>query len=192
MPTRPRQRAFTLVELIVVIVILGVLFLLTVPRLTSTEARRAENEVRSVALLLSAIAQRDALGSQRLSLAYDAADRRLSASVFRSTGDAINPDGRWSSDPLLPPVVFEAARLETALFDGARADSRGWTIELFPGVGRPTIQLVFAAGEAQRPSRWLVDLLPYSTMAAVATPSGGLSRPTAVDLDAQGMRLSPW
>ena len=75
-------RGFTIVEVIVVMIILGVLGALVVPRLVGVSARQGEVEAQGVRSLLSAFAQRDAISRQSVALAFDAAKGELSVQTL--------------------------------------------------------------------------------------------------------------
>ncbi|MFM9959474.1 MAG: prepilin-type N-terminal cleavage/methylation domain-containing protein [Phycisphaerales bacterium] len=213
------DRAFTLVELIVVIVLLGVVAGLAAPRLLSTGARRAEANMREVADLLGVAARRDASSGGQASdtqrLVFDAEKRTFALQVRRARTNArgeTEDAGVWRPDPLASPVNLEQVRLTRTVVDGVAADDRGWTLDFVPGQLRPTVELVVEAGAASASSsrrtgasdarRWNLLLLPYASGAEIAelgatsatTRAGaaGSAQLRSVDLDAQGVGDRPW
>lgn len=209
-------RGFTLIELIVVIVLLGVVAGLFAPRLMSTSSRRAESNMREIADLLGVAARRDASGgglsaeSQRL--AYDGEKKTLALRVRRARLNArgeTEDSGVWRNDPLAPVVNLEYVKVSRAVIDGVAADDRAWTLDFVPGQVRPTVELVVESvsgggssgrGSRSRASagpRWNVLLLAYLTSAEVAAlgatqtaAGGGALR--SVDLDAAGLGDRAW
>ncbi|PKP96301.1 MAG: hypothetical protein CVT74_17435, partial [Alphaproteobacteria bacterium HGW-Alphaproteobacteria-13] len=79
-----RQSGFTLVEMIVVIVLIGVIVSVIAPRFAGAARRRADDTARAAALLLSAAAYRDTVGSERLALEFDGSRRTLELLVPRA------------------------------------------------------------------------------------------------------------
>lgn len=211
--SRPRRRvarAFTLIELIVVIVVLSVVAGIAAPRLLNSSSRRAQSEVRQIAELLSAAARRDGSGGglgEAQRVVFDADKGVLSLEVRRARAGEQDA-GAWREDPLVAPVNLENVRLERAVVDGVNADERGWRLDLAPGRVRPTIELVFVADQAggkarrtgsaapARPAanaeRWNVLLLSYAAGAEIAGVGGAGAALRSVDLDATGMGDKPW
>jgi general secretion pathway protein G len=205
------SRGFTLVELIVVIVILGVMTGLVVPRLASNDRRRAEAEVRSVAGMLTLIAQRDGLGNHQMAMTFQSlrssirldTRRRMGATDRRGGVAAASVEtGQWRPDPLLSEVVLDAAEHVETRFDGKPADDRNWRIEFAPGgsgVPRPVIEIVIAMRGNRREARpaWLVELLPSAPEASMVTADARTGAavgrgPVSVDLDRLGRSDVPW
>lgn len=204
---------FTLVELIVVIVLLGVAAGLTAPRLVNSSRRKAEARVRDVAELLSVAARRDTCaggGAEAQRIAFDAQSARFSLEVRRSRTDTRGREldaGVWREDPLAPAVSLEGIRLEQAVVDGVPADDRAWRLDLIPGQIRPTIELVFAEdqpGTKLRPgvrasvtsARWNILLVPYAAAAEVSAigpgAPGAATGLRSIDLDAAGLGDRAW
>ncbi len=197
---RRRSRcAFTLIEMLVVVVLLGVVAGLVVPRMSTNDRRLAQARVREVASLLSVVAQRHTLTNDRLTLSYDRSTAVIELLVLRTIGeDARWARPEWAGDPLVPPVRLEGVELAEALFDGGRADTRSWRLDLNPGQPRPTIELLLRTPrEASPQGAWLIELLPYSaspsmTDVGAAGRSASASGLRSVDLDAQGRGDSSW
>lgn len=184
---RPRSRhAFTLIELIVVIVLLGILAAVLAPRLGSNEARRAEQTARSLRNLLSIAAHRDAVSTGRFAIAYDSESNSVTLESFR----APSPDsgGAWLPDPLTPPVALGSLALRDALLDGSALDARAWRIEFPRHQPRPAIEL-----NLEQPSiraMWTISLLPGAGQASIFMPGRTILRP--IDLDAAGTGHTTW
>ncbi len=206
--TTRAAHAFTLIELIVVIVILAVMSGLVVPRFISNDRRRAEAEVRALAGMLSLVAQRDALGNHQMAMSYEA----ISSSVRLDTRRRIGPtdrrsganadEGQWHPDPLLSEVKLSACELIETRFDGRPADDRSWRIEFAPGgsgVPRPLIELVVAQRGSKREARpaWLIELIPSAPESSVITadPRTGAAvgrAQASIDLDRLGRSDVAW
>jgi len=202
--------AFTLVELIVVIVILGVLSGLVVPRFMVNDRRRAEAEVRALAGMLTLVAQRDGLGNHQMALDFQSlrssvrldTRRRLGATERSGAAGASGALGQWRPDPLLSEVTLSAAEHIETRFDGKPADDRSWRVELAPGgsgVPRPLIEIVIAqrgSGRQAKPA-WVIELLPNAPEANIVTadPRTGAPigrAPGSVDLDRLGRSDVAW
>ena len=98
------RRAFTMVELIVVVVILAIAAVAIVPKFSGTARQDADNSVERVAELLRMFAFRESLGSQQVALWRDPADGRIHLLVKDGMGDAEGtPD--WRADRFAAPVA---------------------------------------------------------------------------------------
>ena len=197
-----RARGFTLIELIVVLVMLGVLAGLTLPRMMRTERRRAEATVESLSGMLTVVAQREALGSHRMRMGFEEKRGTMRLDALRVLGERgerrVLGEGDWRPDPLVPEVRLEGVRLAEVRFDGLGVDERRWRVEFVPGVSRALIEMVLEMEEEGGGTgrAWLVELLPYAPDADVVTVrAGGVvegRRARSVDLDALGRGEVEW
>ncbi|GAB4543775.1 MAG: hypothetical protein Tsb0013_00240 [Phycisphaerales bacterium] len=204
MPTPPRANGFTMVEAIVVVVLLGVVAGLTAPRLMNNDARRADAAVESVAGVLDVIAQREALGTVRMALAYDAEERSLRLERLAMPTDddgrivAITRrnSGEWKPDPLAPDVTLGPLRVQEVRVDGDALDDDSWRLEFVPGEARPLIEMDLAAFIGGRDRTWRVELLPFAAESEHWSTTSGDRRDRdaleSVDLEDLGLSEIPW
>ncbi len=188
-------RAFTLLELIVVVLVLGVIVGALAPRLGDSSLRRAQQQARDVVGLLSTAARRDAAGGARLALEYQPDEKRLALLVLRAPEPGSRALPSWSIDPLAPPVTLENIRLRDALADGAPLDRRGWRLEFPQNQPRPEIELRLETGDPPRAlTAWSVLLLPGASAAALDGLGSNSPRPVlrSIDLDAMGKGAQSW
>ncbi|MBL8745346.1 MAG: prepilin-type N-terminal cleavage/methylation domain-containing protein [Phycisphaerae bacterium] len=179
--------AFTLIELIVVIVILSVVAAAVAPRFSGGDARRAEQAARNVRTLLSIAAHRDSLGSERLSLAYQQSSRTLTLETRRAAADGSRG---WHADPLIAPAELGPLAIRSVSIDGRVLAEGDFRIEFPEHEPRGLIELTLERPGAAE--SWSIVLLPSSVQADM-NPNGArqdLVRP--IDLDAQGSGESPW
>lgn len=188
---RRGQRAhpgFTLIELIVVVVLLGIMAAIITPRLFESASRRAGACARELTTLLSVAAHRDSLGADRLALEYDAPARTLRMLMLRS-GDG---EAQWRVDPLVSEVVIPADATLAAFADGRALDASAWRIAMPPTEPRPTIELRLSLAGA-RSEGWAITLFSAASSANLQAP-GAAARAalTSIDLDAAGVGNMPW
>lgn len=184
-------RAFTLVELIIVIILISVLSALVVPRLGNLGVRAASVEADSIAGLLTAAAQRASLGSEAGALEYTPASRQFALLIQRRTAD--DQAASWEAAPLSRPVRLERLSLRRAMLPGGvLPGSVAWRAPVGGGVSLGPVSLLLGDGE----TAWQVDVAEGSLSAKVSRlaneaawlPGAGV----IVDLDAQGRRDKPW
>jgi prepilin-type N-terminal cleavage/methylation domain-containing protein len=199
---RAAGAGFSLVEVIVVIVIIGVIAGLVLPRLTGTAARRAGVDAQAVADLLTSAAQRALVSRQPLVLTYEpAADTLTLQTVSLTEGDEGASVGGtlWKRAPLTNPVVLAGIDIIAVQADGQRFDPSGqFRIAFSPAQSRPSVSMLVhtSAGLGGEKRAWQIDL---PTLAASATlRSVGVDQLIApaetgsVDLDASGRRSTAW
>ncbi len=189
-------RAFTLIELIVVIIILTVAASLIVPRLVATPGRGAERNALALAELLSAVGTRDALTSENLAIAFDPRKKTAALQTLRTRGQTLDWNARseWAADSLVPAVTLDDAEILNVAADGITVDPSSWRIEFRPGTPRPAVRVVVAQKGASK--AWRIDL-PRGSMRAIVTPTTRGNNeppldPLTVDLDATGKEIQPW
>ncbi len=200
-----QRRAFTLVEAIVVIVLIGVIAGLAAPRLMRNDARRADVAIESLAGVLGVIAQREALGTLRMALVYDGLERTVSLERLelptddegRLQGLSRRDNGQWKSDPLAQSVSLDPVRIDEVRVEGDRIDDdEEWRVEFVPGEPRPLIEMDLVANISGRERTWSLELLPYATEASQWITTNGRRRDKAAlrstDLDALNLSDVPW
>jgi len=183
-------RAFTLIEVLVVVVLIALAAAVTLPRLTGNENRAARLAVEDVADLLTVFAHRESMGHSDIAVGYDPDSRAIM--LLRLVGDPINPDNppRWEIDRFESPVRLpQSVMIAEVREDGMSVDRKDWFIPALPGQGRPTIEMVLVS-----PDFAATIALPADGIAArILWPDGstGPLRAT-IDLDAQGRDREVW
>jgi len=196
------SRAFTLVEVLVVMVIIAILATLTVPRLIGAQGRQAEVEAQSVRTLLSQAAQRDAVSSEPLAINFDHEKGELTIqALLPLPGEEEGGRRDWRPLPLFRPLRLTSLVIAQAAADGqAQPPDTSFRV-VFAGEGakpRPTLSLLLhtAPDLPGKARAWQADLLPGQTVAAIRTVATAdqIAAPqtTTVDLDLEGLRTQPW
>ncbi|MCU0689536.1 MAG: prepilin-type N-terminal cleavage/methylation domain-containing protein [Phycisphaerales bacterium] len=204
-------RGFTIAEVIVVVIIIGLLATLVVPRLAGVAGRQSEVEAAAVASLVSAMASRDAASSTPLALAFDASTKRLSVLELRSDATE-NADGaagevRWLPARLLRPVTLNLTEIREVTSGGTKRggseSEANWRIDdpssagvSSGGAGGITLVVRTVPGGVGEARAWQVDLVPGAVAAQMRSIGWDeAARPAmsrAVDLDATGRRAESW
>ena len=186
-----------------VVVMLGVAAGLVVPRLAPASARSMDAELDAIASVLTAVAQRDAVSSQRLAIEYDPEENEIAVLVFqKSAGAGNDEESNWRRDPFLGTLRLGGTSIGRAFVGGVRYDEEPFRIDLAPGTPRPDIALVVVpAGETVFGDEvYRVELNASAIDAEVlsARPGGDSaevedgSTPSRVDLDDMGLSEEPW
>ena len=177
------RRGFTLVELLVTIVIVGLVLGLAVPRVSTLTGRGVSAEADGVAGLLSSAAGRSAVGSQPLRLRVEANTVEVERRELERSG------GRelwvWRRDPFMPRVGLSRGAVSGVFVDGVAIAGPPWTVELG---GDRSVEIVLAGGEAPVG----VTLMAGALRAVVVEGERLIEPPGRIDLDASGMGSSPW
>ena len=207
-----------MIELLVIVVLLGVLAGVILPRVSSGNNRRNEVEAEAARTILTRLAEKDAFSPAPLALVYSPVPSTNSSNTssrvpvtFRLTLEAKRTGDDdadvWTKALLVQPVVFASTQLHGAATDAGLLPSGPWRIEFGTGQPRQRISLCLASGGATtaaggNTSGWQVDLLPGELFARKAflpdvrswspSASGSVQAGGPVDLDAQGQRTAPW
>lgn len=188
------RRAFTLIEVIVVIILLAIVSAVVLPRALDNGRKRAEQTARSLASLLTAVAQRDATAFEPMSVAYEPEKNTIEVRVLRARGG----ERRWTPDLFIDSVALRDARVRSARLDDNPLGEQGWSIEVPVDRPRPAIEVALEADVARGDAgAWRVTLEPGASAArvreaeAAETGHDAVER-TVVDLDALGMGESAW
>jgi prepilin-type N-terminal cleavage/methylation domain-containing protein len=186
----PFRSAFTMIELIVVIVMLGVLAGAVIPRMMRRSDREAEQNVRVLADLFSTAAARSAIAGQHVALWYDASgDGRMWMETSRAASASdFETNPVWAIDPIISEQRADRLTFVSGSLGGRSLDTRKWTIEMVPGQERGMIVASFRDREGTR--TWSIVLPPGTLRAQVL--EGDTPRDDSIDLDATGMGEVPW
>jgi prepilin-type N-terminal cleavage/methylation domain-containing protein len=185
-----RRRAFSLVEVLAVIVILAIVATVAVPRFSGWGDRQAREDAAAVADILSTAARREAQTIQKVAIEFRGDTGEVA--MLTLTRASLAEPGVWSRDPLVPVAQMRSATFRSILVDGVELDPKHARVEFSGNSGARPFVDVTVAGDQGR-SVWRVLLTPGSMQARVSTPfaDAGISEET-VDLDAVGRSGEPW
>ena len=201
----PAPRAFTLVEIIVVLIIIGIVAGVVVPRFVGNSLRAALVESQSVQRFLSTAAEKSVLSGQAVTISYNSNTKRFSLLAMRPTvaspttsaadSAVANDSAAWRPDPLVDPVELSLNTLKQVLVDGRKMPSGQWQVPFIPGQARPDIRIVLQPLSAPAGSEINVALTPEATSATrtgfgIIQPAG--TGPRVVDLDDSGRGDRSW
>jgi prepilin-type N-terminal cleavage/methylation domain-containing protein len=201
--------AFTLLEILVVVVILSILATAIVPRMLNVGQRQAEQEARAVQRLLSIAAEKVSVWNQPVAVDYQADKNTLSVWTQRedakATADTTGAARvRWSYDPLVEPVLLDRLKISSASTDGQSLASGKWRVTFIPGQPRPVIAVNLEPKSDRDGARWTVTL-PADEVIAMRTSSSDPSKSIgsgssssfgsqarSIDLDDTGKGETSW
>lgn len=191
MQSRNRQSAFTLLEMIIVIIILGVLITLTVPRLGGQDRRQLNFAVDQVTDFLTMFAYREQLGQRAIAIEYNAEVNTLYLLVRDNTDGDPNDPPVWTYDALVKPVKLpDSVSVADVRVDGLSIDRSFFQILAKPNEDRPLIELSLQNREFEVQT---LVLMPHSVAPTVYRSGEAMSASrVAVDLDASGRSREDW
>lgn len=189
---RARRRGFTIIEIIVVIIMLGVLAGVIIPRMGSQPARQAAREADAIAALLSDAAQAAQFSSRPVAARFTPATKRWEIVTAEAVG------AEWSLRAPRRPVEMDAAAISSVIVDNQQrqADAE-FFIEFLPGRPRPVATvLLTSSAKANGGRAWQIDLWPGALNARVrgldSEAAAAAPLDDSIDLDASGQRGTPW
>ena len=206
---RPRARAgaaFTLIEAIVVIVIIGILATAIVPRMLNVGQREAELEAKAVQRLLSVAAEKCAIWNRPVAVDFNADKGTLGVWTQsedpKATSDTTGAARvRWNFDPMVEPVAFNRLKVSLATQDGQPFNSTKWRVFFVPGQARPAMSIELEPKSERDGPRWTITLPAGETVATrsagtdalhpAGTP-GAASASRSIDLDDAGKGQTKW
>lgn len=190
----PFRSAFTLVELIVVVVIFSVLAAAIVPRLGGQKLRSAKAEVRAVRDFLSAVAVRSSLVVQNLAVVGAMGEFKLYSPRAAQDPADFSAERPWISDLTVPPVKLSELIVAAVTSNGDPLATNDFSVMLPAGAGRPAIGVVLSLPD--RGLSWRLELPPGVLSASVyetdRNDDGTVRSSTRIDLDDAGMGDTPW
>lgn len=183
-------RAFSLVEVLAVVVILAIVASVAAPRFSGWAARQTREDASQVADILSAAARRESQTIQRVAIEfYGEAGEIVMQTLTRAS---LSEPGVWVRDPLVPVARLRSSQLRSILVDGVELDPRRARVE-FSGMSgaRPLVEVTLAGDQGR--SIWRVMLSPGSMRAHVGSLfAENHSVDDVIDLDAAGRSEEPW
>ena len=183
------QKAFSLVEVIIVVMILSVLSGLIIPRMVGIASSKERLVVTTAADLLSAFAYRDSIASGSAAIEYNGGNRSLILLGARG-GNKKDDPLTWQRDPLAPVVRFPDHIDIRALADEELLPETNWSITARDDGTRPTVQFQIRGKKIEA-----TVSLPKWAQSPYVVESGALivpRLPDAIDLDATGQGRDTW
>jgi prepilin-type N-terminal cleavage/methylation domain-containing protein len=192
--TSTSAHAFTLVEMIVVIVVLSIIMAVALPRLTGSGNREFQQAADEVANLLMMYAQRDMLSPRPVGLYYNESIGQLLVMVNDEDDRFPGRAAEWYPDPTVPPVRLPDIVDPTSILviaDDELVDIRRWPLSHVPGQPRPTIEIQLATDDrAQTTSLYL----PHYALAPRRSDDDHdmMTLRYPIDLDQAGRSREAW
>lgn len=187
------RRAFTLLEMMIVIVIIGLMAALIMPRLGASENRHFELAVDRTSDLLLMYAQRESMGNKPVGIVHDLSSNELRLVVLDRPDAWDQTDAEWIVDPLVRPVelpsqIIPADNIEIRS-DGEVIDTAYWPLTADAGEQRPSVEI-----RLRGPVREVTLVLPAHGIGPYKRDSArdGLVEREPIDLDAEGRDREDW
>lgn len=185
------RRAFTLLEMIVVVIVLTILAALIVPRLTGNQKREFRAAVDKVSDLLTMYGQRQNLGQRIVGIQQNRYDNSIALIEIDDAGGDPG-SGNWRIDPYVKPVRLPGFMTDSDVefyVDGDPYDASDWPLSSEPGQERPTIEIRLRGSEDFA----TLVLQPHGVAPIVVNGenSSGINR-TPIDLDNEGRSREDW
>ncbi len=179
---------FTLLEMMLVILILGILGALTVPRLMGGQDRAFDLAAEQVNDIVLMYAHRAGTSTQACGLRYDEELRQVELLLLESNGEGAY---FWRIDPLAHPVrlpLFVEADGLSIFADAEYVDTTQWPLTAMPGEQRPHIELELS---------WMdrlatISLPPYAMSPSLLMDGTDGQFLAPIDLDAAGAGREEW
>ena len=183
-----RGHGFTMMEMIIVVIILGILATAIVPRMTGTDARRAHISRDATEDLLTVLAYRADVSLYPVGLEYNAEENVLR--VVTLVVDPQSQQATWQPDQLNAEVRYpEDVRIDRCVVNDEVQRQGYWLVECPTQEMRPAISLHLSGPQLNV----TCELQPHETAARMhLADNDDSTEPKPVDLDAEGRGLEPW
>ena len=181
------RRAFTLLEIIIVIIMIAIMSSIILPRLSGTRNREFTLTVERVADVVLMYAHRNATSNQPAALQYNSELKEFSLLT------KIEEEGEryWDFDALANPIRLPSWIDQDALsiyVDGDLTDTSQWPITSSPGEARPLIEIMLQWENRSA----VISLAPHAIGPRVWLDGRGREPLMPIDLDAQGRGQEEW
>jgi len=194
MPSRER-RGFTLIEVIVVLVIIGVMASAIVPRFAYTTRRSFDHTVEQLADLMTMFAQRDQMSTGPVGIFHDTEANWITL-VRLVEEEPGNPrSATWQIDRHVRPVKlpeFIPPDGVSASENGEPVDFTQWPLMSVPGEIRPTITLTVSNDAGDQSATLLLSAYAVGPRVLGERDDGLIDQRQAIDLDATGQANQDW
>jgi prepilin-type N-terminal cleavage/methylation domain-containing protein len=185
-----KRRAFTLIEVVIVVLIISLMAGLIIPRLGGVGRRAEQLAVDRVADLLAAFSYRDSLASGSTAIEYSANQGSLTLLTLRRPPETPEDPPIWMRDVLAPVIRIPDTIVMNAYEDGAILPNGDWSLITNLDGTRPKIEIELSGSTVNA----TVMLDPWAQTPAVVDENN--PAPTtlldAIDLDAVGQDKDPW
>ena len=184
---KQHSKAFTLLEMIVVIIIIGLMASMIVPRLGGTRQREFRLYIDKVSDVMLMFAHRMSTSNKPVAYKFDGMTNTFKLLIKKEK----EGDFYWDSDPLTPPVKLPAWIDSDDVYiytDGELTDTSQWPVTAVPGESRPWIETIIFWDNHE------VNIsLPSHAMGPSVVFDGlGEQVLVPVDLDAEGRGRDEW
>lgn len=191
--SKPITRAFTLIELVVVMIVMSIIMAITLPRLGNTTGREMQNAADELADMLTMFAQHAATEHRPIAIWHDYERNWIVLLVMDIDPAAPDDPPQWQIDRFVQPIKLPDFVDKTTVFsmqDGEAVDFQRWPIATKPGQPRTEIQISFSDDTGLTKTL----LLQSHALAPVQLDNAAQSSAIrlAIDLDATGRRQEDW
>ncbi len=181
------RKAFTLLEIIIVVIMIGIMSAIVLPRLTGNRGREFTLTAERIADIVLMYAHRNATSNQPSALQYNMETKEFSLLT------KIEDEGEryWEYDPLAKPIYlpswFEGESL-SMFVDGDYTDTSQWPLTAAPGEARPLIEITL--DWENRSS--VISLAPHAVGPKLWLDGVGTEPLMPIDLDSEGRGQEEW
>lgn len=171
--------------MVVVLVIIGIIAAMVVPRMTGMERRNFQQKVDQVNDLLTVFAQRQQLQQNPVAIAYHVEQRWLTLELLDRDPREPDSPGVWRIDPLLSPIEIPPEMSFVLRADGEEINIIDWPLTTTPVERRPHVTITLRDAEFSA----TIDLPPHAIVPRPPTTDSSAGRE---DLDDAGRSRERW